>query len=96
MRCFTESIVGYNVISPSISKSGGHSLILDLELCDFAPFPATDMLDRDPSVPSLSLSGQSNQQSNVFANPEDQNDNLDLANLTKQARDAFAIIELCQ
>ena len=61
VRCFTEGIVGYNVISPSISTSGGHSLILDLELCDFAPFPATDMLDRDPSVPSLSLSGQSNQ-----------------------------------
>ena len=27
VHCFTESIVGYNVISPSISKSGGHSLI---------------------------------------------------------------------
>lgn len=53
-------------------------------------------MDRVPSVPSLSLSARSSQQSNAFANPEGQNGNLDLINLAKEARGAFAIIELWQ
>lgn len=60
----------------------------------FTLLPVINMVYDAARAPSSSLSGQSDQR---FANPDGPNDKgLDLANLAKQARAAFAIIEMWQ
>lgn len=50
------------------------------------------MLNVVPSLPAFSPDGKST----AFANPEDNSHNLDVVDLAKQAREAFAITELWQ